>query len=83
MAYKTTLTKESSVGPHVLLLPHTLSSSSTSIGDFEAPMTGNSCSFEMILSVIEAGDEDGTENDETDVYVGISDKETTEAGDED
>ncbi|KAG5384143.1 hypothetical protein IGI04_035613, partial [Brassica rapa subsp. trilocularis] len=95
MAHKTTVTNESSVGPYVLLLPRTLSSSSTSIGDFEAPKASNSCSSEMIffenansalhnhLEAIEAGDEDGTENDETDVYVGISDKDTIEAGDED
>ncbi|KAF2536390.1 hypothetical protein F2Q68_00021743 [Brassica cretica] len=39
--------------------------------------------LKLLKQAIEAGDEDGTENDETDVYVGISDKETTEAGDED
>uniref|UniRef100_A0A0D3BZU3 Uncharacterized protein n=1 Tax=Brassica oleracea var. oleracea TaxID=109376 RepID=A0A0D3BZU3_BRAOL len=49
MAHKITLTNESSVDPHVILLPRTLSSSSTSIGDFEALKTGNSCSFEMIF----------------------------------
>ncbi|KAG5384757.1 hypothetical protein IGI04_036227, partial [Brassica rapa subsp. trilocularis] len=43
----------------------------------------SSSSHPPLAEATEAGDEDGTENDETDVYVGLSDREGIEAGDED
>ncbi|KAG5389343.1 hypothetical protein IGI04_030884, partial [Brassica rapa subsp. trilocularis] len=76
MAHKTTLTNQISPDPHVSFFIVQASSSHPPLAFFEAQKIGNS-------EATEAGDEDGTENDETDVYIGLSDREAIEAGDED